>query len=79
MKKTPTVFAKNIKIGSVVSIYNEDWICCGSIEIYDGDFGFPRVMLSSTRQPSLRYTFVHPFHEFSFCCGTFSDSQEIPF
>ncbi len=75
------VFAKNIKIGSVVSIYGDDWICCGSIKIYDGEFELDRIMLSSVRYPSELYTFVHPTHQFSFYqdSKTYSDCDEFPF
>ncbi len=75
------VFAKNIEVGSIVSIYGEDWFCCGAIKIFDGDFELERVMLSSVQKPSELYTFVHPSHQFSFYpdSKTYSDCEEFPF
>lgn len=75
------VFAKNIKIGSVVSIYGEDWLCCGSIKIYDGEFDIYRIMLSSVQNPNYVYTFVHPTHQFSFYpdSKSYFDCEEVPF
>ena len=73
------ILAKNIEVGSIVSIYGEDWICCGSYKIYDGDFELDRIMLSSANQPSSLITFVHPTHQFTFDLGIYSDSEEFPF
>ena len=71
-------YAKDIKVGSVVSIYGEDWVSAGPIKIFDGDFELDRIMLSSLRSPCV-YTFVHPTHQFSFYQGTYSDCEELPF
>lgn len=74
-KKT---FAKNIKVGSVLSLYGEDWICLGPIKIYDGEFVLDRILLSSVRFSSL-YTFVHPTHKLSLYQRTFSEFDDLPF
>lgn len=44
-------YAKDIKVGSVVSIYGEDWVSAGPIKIFDGDFELDRIMLCSLRSP----------------------------
>lgn len=71
-------YAKDIKVGSVVSIYGEDWVNAGPIKIFDGDSEIDRIMLSSLRSPSV-YTFVHPMHKFDFYQGTYSDCEQLPF
>lgn len=71
-------YAKNIKVGSTVSIYGDDWVHAGPIKIFDGDFEVDRIMLCSLRSPCL-YTFVHPTHKFDFYQGTYSDCEELPF
>ncbi len=77
MSMNPKKFASAIRVGSVVSIFGEDWLHCGTIKIYDGDSTIERVMLSNVHNPSL-YTFVHPMHQFSLYQGTYSDSEEFP-
>ena len=81
MINKPIVFAKHIKIGSVVEIYGEDWLCCGPIKIFDGDFELDRIMLSSVKSPSEVYTFVHPTHQFTYFddSKSYSDCEEFPF
>lgn len=71
-------YAKDIKVGSVVSIYGEDWVNAGFIKIFDGDSEIHRIMLSSLRSPCV-YTFVDPTHKFDFYQGTYSDCQDLPF
>ncbi len=70
MKEKSTFLARNLPVGSVVELYKEDWISCGLVEIFDGDFDSLRVMLSSLRTPE-RYTFLSPFVEFIQYHGTF--------
>ena len=72
------IFAKNIEVGSVVSIYCEDWILCGFYRVFDGDLEIERIMLSLITDSSI-ITFVHPTHQFTFNQGTYSDSEEFPF
>ncbi len=69
MKKSRTVFARNLPIGSVVVLYNEDWICRGIVSFFDGTLDVQRVMLTSVRDSS-RLAFVRFSQEFF----TFSDS-----
>lgn len=78
MSKKTHFYAKNIKVGSVVSIYGEDWVNAGPIKIYDGDSELHRIMLSSLRSPCV-YTFVDPMHRFDFYQGSFSDCEDLPF
>ena len=70
MEKKSTVLARNLPVGSVVELYGEDWICCGLVEFFDGDFDSLRVMLISPRSSS-RYTFLSPFSEFIPYGGSF--------
>ncbi len=78
MEKKTNIFAENIKVGSIVSLYGELWLLRGSLKIYDGDFEIDRIRLSSIRDPTV-YTFVHPTHQFILENGIYYDSQEIPF
>ncbi len=72
-------FADNIPVGSVVSIYGENWILRGLTKIYDGDFVIERVELCSVSDPTL-ITFVHPTHQFCLVNkDIYSDCQDIPF
>ncbi len=76
MKKKSIILARNLPTGSVVELYGEDWISCGIVEIFDGDFDSLRVMLSSARG-SQRYTFLSPFSELFHFSGSFYTS--LPF
>ena len=71
-------YARDIKVGSTVSIYDEDWVCAGPIKIFDGDFELDRIMLSSLRSPCV-YTFVDPTHRFDLYQGAYSDCEDLPF
>ncbi len=71
MKKSCTVLARNIPIGSVVELYKENWICCGIVSFFDGTLDVQRVMLSSVRDSS-RYAFVRLFQEFFNCSGSYT-------